>query len=217
MKELRYTLLSDGPSDETLIPILSWALQQNGIHFAIQPTWADFRRLRRPPRKLSDRIKIGLDLYPCDLLFIHRDAEGVTREIRLSEIHEARKEVESSTSIPHTICVVPVRMQEAWLLFDEMALRRAAGNPNGRVPLEFPYVSDLEKLSDPKRIFHELIREASGLSGRRRKHIPVHKYARRVAELIDDFSPLRKLSAFAALETEIQRVISEQGWDVKSR
>ena len=30
------------------------------------------------------------------------------------------------------ICVIPVRMQEAWLLFDEIAIRHAAGNPHGR-------------------------------------------------------------------------------------
>ena len=28
------------------------------------------------PRGLSERIRAAVELYPCDLLFIHRDAEG---------------------------------------------------------------------------------------------------------------------------------------------
>lgn len=35
MKELRYTLLSDGPSDQALIPILTWVLVQHGVQCAI--------------------------------------------------------------------------------------------------------------------------------------------------------------------------------------
>jgi hypothetical protein len=34
----------------------------------------------------------------------------------------------------------------------------------------------------------------------------------RVAELIDDFTPLRALSAFHALETELHAVTARQGW-----
>ncbi len=104
-------------------------------------------------------------------------------------------------------------MQEAWLLFDEAALRTAAGNPRGRQPLALPRTADLEDLPDPKRILHDLIREASGLHGRRRKRVPVSFYAGRVAELIEDFAPLRVLSAFQALEADIVEVIAAEGWN----
>jgi hypothetical protein len=40
------------------------------------------------------------------------------------------------------VCVVPVRMMEAWLLIDEMAIRRVAGNPNGRIPIELPVLNN---------------------------------------------------------------------------
>lgn len=76
MTELRYTLLSDGSSDEVLLPILTWLLRTNGVQCAIQPAWADLRRLRQPPSKLSGRIKTSIDLFPCDLLFVHRDTES---------------------------------------------------------------------------------------------------------------------------------------------
>jgi len=55
---------------------------------------------------------------------------------------------------------------------------------------------------------------ASGLKGRRRKRIPTNKHARRVAEFIEDFSARRTLSAFKALEIDIQRMIEKQKWNL---
>ena len=132
MDALRYTLLSDGSSDQALVPILTWLLRAQGVNGAIQPEWADLRRLRRPPDPLSERISRSLELYPCDVLFVHRDAEGVLPLPRTEEIHQALATVAQQIQVPPTVCVVPVRMQEAWLLFNEGAIRSAAGNPNGR-------------------------------------------------------------------------------------
>jgi len=212
MNELRYTLLSDGSSDEALLPILTWLLRENGIQSAIQSAWADLRRLRKAPQTLSGKIKKSVDLYPCDLLFVHRDAENEPYKIRIAEIEKAIQEVRTSLAVLPIIRVVPVRMQEAWLLFDEKAIRRASGNPLGRQSLQFPPIAKLEQLHDPKNILHELLREASGLKGRRRKRIPTNKHTRRVAEFIENFSALRTLSAFKALEADIQQMIETQKW-----
>lgn len=77
MNQLRYTLLSDGSSDKALLPILTWLLRFHHVDCAIQSEWADLRRLPNPPRNLSEEIERSLELYPCDLLFVHRDAEKV--------------------------------------------------------------------------------------------------------------------------------------------
>ncbi|MHC5727200.1 MAG: hypothetical protein ACYTXY_24300 [Nostoc sp.] len=213
MKELCYTLLSDGSSDKALMPILTWLLRANQVDCAIQSNWADLRRLPKPPKKLLPRIINSLELYPCNLLFIHRDAEREPREKRITEILEALQEaVKKSVVVPPHVCVIPVRMQEAWLLFDEAALRKAAGNPSGRQPLQLPDICRLEQLPDPKDILYRLLCEASGLTGRRLKQFSVNERVHRLAELIDDFSPLRALSAFQLLETEIQQVIETQDW-----
>ncbi|MBN3896232.1 MAG: DUF4276 family protein [Nostoc sp. NOS(2021)] len=213
MKELCYTLLSDGSSDKALMPILTWLLRANLVDCAIQSNWADLRRLPKPPKKLLPRIINSLELYPCDLLFIHRDAEREPREKRITEILEALEEaVKKPVLVPPHVCVIPVRMQEAWLLFDEAALREAAGNPRGRQPLKLPDIRRLEQLPNPKDILYGLLCEASELTGRRLKQFSVNERVHRLAELIDDFSPLRALSAFQLLETEIQQVIKTQGW-----
>ena len=140
MKELRYTLVSDGSSDRALLPILSWLLDAHGVHYPIQADWADLRRLPDPPKNLASRIEKSLELYPCDLLFVHRDAENCTLARRKAEISEILTAM--SLARPPAVCVVPVRMLEAWLLFDEAALRRASGNPNGRTPPATPTPDD---------------------------------------------------------------------------
>ena len=80
-------------------------------------------------RDSQKRIEFALEAYPCDCLFIHRDAErDPTRIPRREEIQKAIESLECQDAVPH-VCVVPIRMTEAWLLFDEAAIQRAAGTP----------------------------------------------------------------------------------------
>jgi hypothetical protein len=213
MEELRYTLLSDGPADKALMSILTWLLRQHVPNLPIQSRWADLRRLLRPPRELHERIRESLRLYPCDLLFVHRDAETTSLVVRLNEIKESvlNASVENGTSI--VVCVVPVRMTEAWLLFDIDAIRQAAGNPNGTVPLNLPTLSNIEAPPNPKRILHDILREATELSSRRKKRFDTNRAVLRIPDFIEDFSPLRRLSAFFALEEEVKETIESQGWN----
>ena len=176
---LRFTLLADGSSDRVLVPILRWLLRQHCGNIPIQPAFADLRRLPKPPRGLVERIDTSIALYPCDLLFVHRDAETKTIYTREREINAAVAKSREGGRLP-VICVVPVRMQEAWLLIEETALRTAAGNPAGRGPLEMPDVKRLEDLQNPKRILHELLARASELGGRRLKRSSVTWQAARI-------------------------------------
>lgn len=213
MKELRYTLVTDGSSDDALIPPLSWLLREQGVACAISPTWADLSRLRQRPKGLQERVEWALDLYPCDLLFIHRDAENQSPELRRNEIHEALERLGATKALPPDVCVIPVRMTEAWLLSDEAVLRRVAGNPNGKMALDLPRIVELEQRSDPKEDLHSLLRTASGFHGRRLKKLSTSGSARRVANRLETFAPLRALSAFSALEDEIAQRVREYQWD----
>lgn len=212
MSDLRYTLLTDGRSDKALIPILTWLLRQNGIDRAIQSEWADLWRLPAKPQTLTEKIERSLELYPCDLLFVHRDAEGKHREHRVSEIKRAMERAKQNLATPPVACVVPVRMQEAWLLFDEAAIRRAAGNPHGQNTLHLPDAKRVENIPDPKRELFDLLRNASGLSRRRLGRFAVHRHAYQIPTYIEDFAPLRALDAFNSLEFELKQIIREQEW-----
>ena len=205
MSDLAYTLLSDGSSDRMLQPVLDWLL---GTHARVPflRQWADLRHLRAPPTSLRERISHAVNLYPCDLLFVHRDAEKGTHDERIAEIDAA---LDRGSSIAH-VPVMPVRMMEAWFLFDENAIRRAAGNPAGGIALSLPAARSVERLPDPKEALEHLLRTASELSGRRKLRMGPTKH--RVAELITDYSPLRQLAAFSALESQLVSVLTENDW-----
>jgi hypothetical protein len=200
---MRLTLLSDGTTDQALLPILRWLLGQHSTT-PFEQSWADLRRWPRRPVKLAGRVDAALDLYPCDLLVVHRDAEREPPENRLREIVEATRD----RAMP-VVCAVPVRMTEAWLLFDEAAIRRAAGCPNGTMPLNLPALKNAESVADPKEVLHEALTVASNLSGRRRKQL--HPDIRRLADLIDDFSPLRIVRSFHAFEEALREALRTLG------
>ena len=129
---------------------------------------------------------------------------------RLAEIEESLKEARVAQK--PVVCVIPVRMTEAWLLIDEAALRRAAGNPNGKQHLNLPSVARLEGLSDPKRVLYGLLRQASGFHGRRLKSLNRKLSGHRVADFIRDFRPLYRLTAFQRLAADVASTAQAQGW-----
>jgi hypothetical protein len=190
------------------MPALDWLLKLHCPNHAIEPQWADLNKVPRPPKKLTDRIMLALELYECDLLFVHRDAEKLPVASRRNEIHHALTGLDT----PPTVCVIPVRMQEAWFLFDEWAIRKAAGNPNGRQHIALPAVSVVESLPNPKEILFQLIREASGLSGVRLKRLNPNRLAHNISQSIVDFSPLRTVTSFKYLEQELMQIIEPHGW-----
>lgn len=206
MCSITFTLLSEGSSDRALIPILRWLLGQHLPGVALNADWADLRRLPIPPRPLKERIKHALELYPCDVLFVHRDADRSSIKARAGEIAAAVNKLRSQTRgvLPACIPVIPVRTTEAWLLLEEQAIREAASNPRGRSSLSMPKLHELEHLADPKAELDELLRTASELSGRRLKDFNLNWARQRIPEYIKDFGKLRKLSAFNRLEADVR-------------
>ena len=214
---LKYTLRADGPTDAMLMPILRWILVRALPEVELQGSFADPRVF--PPgtaRRLVPSIRSAVDLYPCDLLFVHRDAEGEDPNSRVREIAAAMEDVSRVASV-RSISVIPVRMSEAWLLIDEAALRRAAGNPNGKSPLSLPSMKNLENLPDPKAELHSLLRAACELRGRRLKSFRPEDRIPLLSDLILDYSPLRKLTAFQRLTNAISEFCADYRSGTSSR
>lgn len=197
MRPLKVTLIADGPSDRALLAVMSWMLR--GAQVAHEtPVLADLRPLPNPPRELAERARIAVQLHPCDVLVVHRDAEAMPWSVRRDEIRQAV----SALGVAH-VAAVPVRMTEAWLLLDEAALRRAAGNPNGTESLSIPSLQRLESLIDAKKTLYDLLRKACGLSGRRLASFRPQPAVQTLSHEILDFSPLRALPAFVEFESEL--------------
>jgi len=211
VNQLRYTLTCDGPSDRSLMAVIDWILIHHNqlSDIAILPQFADPRE--SPSLRLTDRLPDAIRRFPCDILFIHRDAERESREKRQEEIDVAISKL--AHTMPFSVPVIPVRMTEAWLLIDEPAIRMAADNPNGSVILDLPGFATLESLPDPKGRLNQLLIAASEKTGRK-----LDKFKRprelawrrgRVASLIDNYSSLRSLDAFKVFEHDFNLVINQ--------
>jgi len=198
------TLVTDGTSDVVLVRILEWLIARLTTA-EIEIRWADLRGLPERPRGLGERIVVATRLYPCHILFVHRDAEHQDPEFRYTEVRVA-----NTTGLGH-VCIVPVRMQEAWLLHNEAAMREAAGRPSGTNPLDLPVAARWERLPDPKATLYNALRTASGATGRRAKRFKPARAAHRLADLITDWSPLRLLAAFARLEADTRTALRRLG------
>lgn len=200
MRVLTITLVTDGSSDRALVPIIEWLLASklDELPFSVQIAEG------LPPLRegLAARIRYACAMYPCDILVIHRDAEREPIIQRIQEIHDC-----VAGQVGNWIPLVPVRMTEAWLLFNERAIRRAAGNINGAMALNLPRRTRWEQEPDPKDVLFTALKAASGLNGRRLKRFDVNQARTRVANLVDDFAPLRGLDSFDRFEARLDQAI----------
>jgi hypothetical protein len=109
---------------------------------------------------------------------------------------------------PH-IAVVPVRALEAWLLLDEAAIRRVAENPRGRMKLDLPKGSTVERISDPKKLLQQTLATASGVSGRRlatfRSRFPRHR--QKLLEALDRNGLVSELPSWRAFMTDLKAAL----------
>ncbi len=105
--------------------------------------------------------------------------------------------------------VVPVRMTEAWLLLDEVAIRSVAGKPRGKAKLTMPRASEVESLPDPKDLLMRLLLDASEAKGRRAANFQ-RDFGRHRALLIqrlDRSGGVRGLTAWRQLEADLDRAL----------
>ncbi len=192
MDVLNLLVVGDGSSDRVLGRVIEWSVRQLAPSVTFSSTIFKARSPISAP--LKDFVEKMRTDYRPDLLFVHRDAERDSIEKRRAEIPEA----------PWIVPVIPVRMTEAWLLISERAIREAAGNPNGNVAISMPSTGQLEKLPDPKDLLSNLLKTASGRRGRRLDQFDRAAAIQRVGDYIDDFTPLRNLSAYQEFERALR-------------
>jgi len=207
MIHIYFVFVGEGPTDDALVPhleklcIFCGAEEANGIA-------VDWRRIpERPSKKVKDKIRLALELEPgANLIFIHRDADHPDPEPRHEEIHRALEDLR--LEIPG-VAVVPVQETEAWLLLDEMEIRRAAENPNGKAPLNLPAPTRVEEIARPKELLFETLLKASELSGRRREKFKKTLQQRRrlLLERLDPEGEVRRLRAWQRLRAELAETI----------
>lgn len=198
---IRITLVGDGKSDKVLKYPLGWLLDQLFPDHVFE---FEFSGEKKPKWKLADKINYALELFPCDLLMVHRDVENQTIAQREQEVQEAINQIKSPGPRFGFISVTPIKMSEAWLLIDEQAIREAAGNPNGKEPLPMPSIQELERM-DAKKKAEELLQKAHGGRKRQRKKFnsEMAKHKHLLAKNIEDFALCHRLYAFQRLHDHL--------------
>lgn len=102
-----------------------------------------------------------------------------------------------------------MRSTEAWLLLNEAAIRRVAGNPRGSQPLQLPKPSQVENVSDPKEALRRALADASGKQGRRlrtvRKSFGQHR--RILLEQLPVGGALEQVPAWRRLERRVSAFV----------
>lgn len=169
MSYVHFVLVCEGSTDEALVDhlerLLIWvgAREVSGVPLDVS------RLVESIGRDVGSKVEAAVKLEPgANLVFVHRDADNADPTPRLSEIRMAFEgRLEGRAGVP----IVPVQETEAWLLLDEQEIRRVAGKPSGRAPLDLPSLSEIERVSSPKEVLEEAILVASELSGRRRMRL----------------------------------------------
>lgn len=209
MENINYTLIGDGSSDKALLKIIKWLLDDlyptipNSGHFA------DFSFLSEPPKKgdIKGQIACAKKYFPFDILFYHRDAESTNKDIIAQRKLEIFDKLDADER-RNVICVVPIRMMEAWLLIDPNAIKKAAGNRNSKEPINLPPIKKIEAERDPKQTIQNILRTASGRKGRNLNGFNVQEAIHLVADNITDYGLLRGLTAFQEFENDLSTVVN---------
>ncbi|OKI24763.1 DUF4276 family protein [Streptomyces sp. CB03911] len=206
---LRVLFLGEGSSDEGLVPHIERIAAELDVPVAVSSPALDWIS---PPvgHSVADKLRAvrGLsDTY--DLAVLQRDADRGPDQDRRDEIAAAvRTEWPGLAHMP----VVPVRMLEAWLLLDEQAIRQVAGNPNGRMDLQLPRPSTVERIPDPKQQLKETLALASGAKGRRlaelQKRFPRNRH--RLFELLDQEGPVSQVPSWHRFVTDLTTALTNR-------
>lgn len=202
----RVLFVGEGSSDEGITVHIERIAIESGLSLAI--TAPNSGLLPTPDRSVRGKLKAILELGAgYDLFVIHRDADGAGRQSRVDEIVSAIRDVTPTT--PY-VPVIPVRMTEAWLVLEERLIRVVAGNPNGRTALEIPDPARAERIADPKALLKELLVNASGLTGRKRRmfqaRFPFHR--RQVLERLDPRGPVTRLRSWQDFDVDLRDALS---------
>ena len=163
---IRFALIAEGTTEHGLLDhltILCLHVGASEVSGSVPP----FERLHVPVGHSSSRRLRAMPLLDpaANLYFVHRDADAPDPGPRYAEIAQA---VTDSATAQRCVAIVPIHETEAWLLTDEVAIRRVAGRPNRRAELGLPPPHIIEQTPQPKeRLEAALLAAAQPLAGKR--------------------------------------------------
>ncbi|MCK9871638.1 DUF4276 family protein [Nocardiopsis dassonvillei] len=206
---IRILFLGEGSSDDGIADHIETIAADRGVEVSI--TNPELDRLGKVGHALPDKLGAVRALGgEYELVAVHRDADGMGRQARMSEIETAvREHMPQVVHVP----IIPVRMTEAWLLVDESAIRRVAGNPNGRCRLGLPPLKQMESVNDPKAELKRALATASELTGRKleRFNRRFSENRRQLLQRLDSDGPITTLPSWRAFVRDVEAGLQSLG------
>lgn len=210
---VRFALVREGTSDDGLIPHLRTLLIRAG---AEEATGAGRSYTGSTADKLRSVAAEGEAGETVDVIFVHRDADSRSSAPRHAEIHGAAAGIAGLSPV---VGVVPIQAIEAWLILDEDQIRSVVGRPSGRVSLDLPGRSAIERSAAPKGLLAHALLAASEASGRRLKkeRSSFSEYRRRLLERLDIEGPVRKPPSWQKLEQDVADAVRIASGNARER
>jgi len=217
---VRSTLVAEGSTDGALGPMLTWLLERHLPQADVETTHVlsmdELSGIAKAD--LVGRMRRALDHYPCEILFVHRDADSEDDAPRYEEI---RRAVAHLAPAPPVIAVVSIQAVEAWLMFHADALFHAV-RKRARVAFDLPPLRTVQSIAHPKQRFHALLRAAHAETGRAASAFRPHHadYYIAIADFIaatpQGFEPLldprNQVTAFQRLSASIVALAPSLNW-----
>lgn len=202
--KISFILLGEGSSDLRLVEHIESLLVSGGFD-EVSGEAPDLGRFYRTVgRSVEEKLRAILQHHPnVDVIFVHRDADNVGIDVRVQEIVDSASRL---LCVDRVIPVVPVRMLETWLLADEEAIKRVAGNSSypGKISC-IPNVRSLENLAAAKQVLLDALCEASQVQGGR-----LAKFKKCFSEMrarltfdLDPEGPVGQLSSYQNFRQQI--------------
>lgn len=202
--KISFILTGEGTSDLRLVEHIESILIEEG--FSEVSGEAPDLGMFRPSigRTVQNKLTALFRHYPnVDVIFVHRDADNVGVHVREQEILTAAQNI---AGIARVIPIIPVTMLETWLLVDQEAIKRVAGNNNYKGGLQcIPAIRQLENHGDTKHLLLDALCEASQTQGAR-----LIKFRKRFSEMrarltfdLDPNGPVQNLASYRYFREKI--------------
>jgi hypothetical protein len=208
-------LLTEGTTDSRFLTSL---VRRTFEHIAFE-CWGDVEILdivvlNDKKDKFADEVLaasiVGLREHGITVLCVHTDADSEADEtVYNHKIGPAKMALMDSTQprCTNLVPVVPVQMQEAWLLADLALLKKQIGTDKDDADLGLD--KHPEKMPDPKRVIEEAIRIArQELTKRRRHDLRIGDLYQPIGQSIS-LTCLQELSSFRKFEDHVRDALRE--------
>lgn len=155
---------------------------------------------------VKEKLQALVKHFPrTDVIFVHRDADGVGCKAREKEIEDAVGDIFEVTRV---VPIVPLRMLETWLLADANAIKKVAGNTDQRCRIEcLPAPRLLENVANTKDLLLDALCEASKTEGGKLKKFK-KRFSEMRARLVSDLDidgPVRDLPSYKSFREHVSR------------